>query len=233
MNPKNFKTWFISATVLFLLVLASDFYVFHYYFKNSATKSESGELSQAQGESVPSSVQGQDNSFLTDAAPKTPDTATNSQEKPNNFLETLKACYPEIAAQTIATPEALLEYLSKTVGTQMEVLAVENYHIKLPDGTINRIHVLQTDDTEHNRKEVRYFTLDEEGYPVRDFQSEKENLEALLGRGTPIHYEVKSTLHLKDKSTLELEKHDNKVHELVYRAHGKSLFCAEQDCLCR
>lgn len=231
MNPTKFKTWFISTTVLFLLVLASDYYVFHYYFKNSATKSESGEPSRTQSESIPSSAQGQDSSFLTDATPKSSDSTSNSQEKPNNFLETLKACYPEIAAQTISTPEALVEYLSKTVGTQLEVLAVENYHIKLPDGTINRIHVLQMDD-EHNHKEIRYFTLDSEGYPVRDFNSEKENLESLLGRGSPVHYEVKSTLQLKDKSTLELEKHDNKVHELVYRAHGKSLSCAETDCRC-
>lgn len=145
----------------------------------------------------------------------------------------LKACSPEIAAQAIATPEALVAYLSKSVGVAREVISIENYHLKMADGSVHRVHILDTGDNEHNTKEVRYFTLDEEGYPVRDYENEKLGAEKLLSQGTTIRYEAKSTLHLKDSSTLDLEKHDTKVHQIQYRAHGKTLSCFELNCQCQ
>lgn len=229
MDPKKFKTWLFSAVVLFLMVLAADFYVLHLYFpqtneKNETTISEATQA-DASGE-TPTKVT--DSSFLAIAD------KANAQPAPeNNFLDMLKACSPEIAAQAIATPEALVAYLSKSVGVAREVISIENYHLKMADGSVHRVHILDTGDNEHNTKEVRYFTLDEEGYPVRDYENEKLGAEKLLSQGTTIRYEAKSTLHLKDSSTLDLEKHDTKVHQIQYRAHGKTLSCFELNCQCQ
>ncbi len=229
MDPKNFKTWLISAVVLFLMVLAADYYVLHLYFPKTVENGELVPSGVASGDaSGETPTKGTDESFLAVAE------KANAQPTPeNNFLEMLKTCSPEIAAQAIATPEALVAYLSKSVGIAREEISIENYHLKLSDGSIRRVHILDAGDNEHNTKEVRYFSLDEEGYPVRDFESEKLGAEKLLSQGTTIRYEAKSTLHLKDNSTLDLEKHDNKVHQIQYRAHGKTLSCFELSCQCQ
>lgn len=229
MNPKHFKTWFISAVVLFSLVMAADYLFLHVLFKGSELEiQESGNDVYFANKDKPSEKLEQiDESFISE-----PGNNPTSEKSENNFLEALKQCAPDIAAQTVSTPEALVAYLSKSVGAGREIITVENYHLKMTDGAVHRIHVLDIGDTEHNTKEIRYFSLDEEGLPVREYNQEHLGLEKLLQRGTLLRHEQKSELELKDGGKLSLEKHDNKVVELRYFFKGSSLVCAETQCLC-
>ena len=173
---------------------------------------------------------GVDNSFIIDPA-------TSEQTAPStkdNFLESLRKCAPEVAAQTIATPEALMEYLKKSVGIKKDEISVENYHLTMKDGTPRRVHIIAADNTNGNeKKEVRYFKLDEEGYPERIATKPTDTVESLLAEGAVTRHEVRSDLELKDGSSVNLEMHDQKVFEFQFNNHGKVLSCRYSACHCQ
>lgn len=226
MNSIKFKTWLIWAAVLFILSLLADYYFLHILFheKNnsaSATISESAHESNDEEE---------DDSFLGEG-----DTSESEQSDSsvNNFLDALKACAPEVAAQGIGTPEALVEYLQKSVGVANQDVSVENFHITLPDGSKRRIHVIMDDNTNSTqKKEIRFFKLDAEGYPDRLPLKTTDTLESLLALGTLTRHEKKSLVTLKDDTFLEVEMHDNKVFEFQYNNQGRILSCRYTDCVC-
>ena len=167
--------------------------------------------------------------------PATAVTETEPDSTPtrDNFLESLKKCAPEIAAQAIATPEALMEYLKKSIGIKTENISIENFHIVLKDGSQRRIHVVDSDNSNSaNKKELRFFKLDAEGYPERLPLKGNETLESLLALGTVQHHEVKSQLALKDNTSVSLEVHDNKVYEFQFTNHDHVLSCRLKECQC-
>lgn len=227
MNSIKFKTWLLWAAVLFVLSLLADYYFLHILFQRK-TNATGAAITESTRES--NNDEEEDDSFLGEG-----DTSESEQSASdmNNFLESLKTCAPEIAAQGIGTPEALVEYLQKSVGVANQDVSVENFHITLPDGSKRRIHVIMDDNTNSSqKKEIRFFKLDAEGYPDRLPLKTSDTLESLLALGTLTRHEVKSLLTLKDDTFLEVEMHDNKVFEFQYNNQGHILSCRYTDCVC-
>lgn len=228
MNSIPLKNWIIAAVVLFLVGAAADYYFLHILFHaKHAEEHESFKNSDISPEPIPSP----DDNFPGEKgdSAEAPKAATAK----DNFLVSLKACAPEVAAQAVATPEALIEYLQKSVGIAKEEVSLENYHITTPDGSQRRIHIITSDDTNSKtKKELRFFKLDNEGYPERLPIRADTTLDSLLSLGTTTRHEIRSTFGLKDGGVLDLEKHDKVVFEFQYNNHGKVLSCRLTDCSC-
>ncbi|QDK38528.1 hypothetical protein [Bdellovibrio sp. NC01] len=230
MGPIKFKTWLTWAIILFFLGLLADYFFLHKLFK---------EKQDLLNGAVPASavIKSSDVAEATTVTATTP-TATQEQTQPaptqqDTFLVSLKQCAPEIAAQTVATPEALIEYLRKSIGIKNEDITVENYHMIWKDGSKRRVHVVASDNTNSKvKKEVRLFKVDDEGYPDPVPLKGNETKESLLAMGQVENTEVKSSLQLKDGGNVELEMHNNSVYEFQYTHNGKVLSCRLKDCQC-
>lgn len=232
MRSTKLSTWLLWALALFLLGIATDYYFLHILFhqKQQEALQVMQDQSAADPTPEPSKTTGADESFLGEKG----DTAVSADSGKDNFLTSLQSCAPEVAAQAVATPEALMEYLQKSVGVAKEEISLENYHLTLPDGSFRRVHLITADNTNaKNRVEMRFFKLDAEGYPERLALKGDETLESLLALGKVTRHEVKSELLLRDKTSVSLEKHDNKVFEFQYNNHGKILSCRFKECLCQ
>nr|WP_295905360.1 hypothetical protein [uncultured Bdellovibrio sp.] len=233
MKPIKLKTWIMWGLILFGLGLFTDYFFFHILFhaKNGATATPETGAVIASSPTENQNTKTPDNSFLGEATNTEADTTSSSKD---NFLESLQLCAPEVAAQAIATPEALIEYLQKSVGVKEEEISLENYHLTMADGSKRRVHVITSDNTNSaDKKEIRFFKLDEEGYPERLPLKGNETVASLLAQGKITKHEVKSQLVLKDGSSVALEKHDSKVFEFQYNNHGKTLSCRFKDCQCQ
>lgn len=233
MEPIKLRVWITWGIILFCLGVASDYYFWHLLFqeKTGATQEAPAIPADETAAAPPqASATPGDNSFIagTQGTVSEP-----SGEIKDNFLDSLKACAPEVAAQAIATPEALMEYLQKSIGIKTEEVSLENFHLTLPDGSKRRVHVVVSDNTNSTtKKEIRLFKLDAEGYPERLPLKGHETLQSLLAQGTQTRHEARSQLLLKDGSSVNLERHDQKVFEFQFSNHGKILSCRFKECLC-
>ena len=232
MKTIKLRTWITWGAILFALGVASDYYFLHILF-HQKIKEEQEALGAPEISTTPtpSGSVGADTSTATVDEDADPDKADSTKD---NFLVSLQSCAPEIAAQAIATPEALIEYLKKSVGIAKEEVSLENFHLTLANGSQRRIHVVIADNTNsRDKKEIRLFKLDAEGYPERMPLKGNETLESLLNQGRLTRHEAKSQLLLKDGSSVELETHDQKVFEFQFNNHGKVLSCRFKECLCQ
>lgn len=238
MGSIKFKTWLTAVVVLFVLGVLADYYFLHLLF-NEKQQILNGSVPAAavindSGSPSNTSEQTDEDTIKANPPVRTDDSATNDViENKDNFLQSLKSCAPEIAAQAIATPEALIEYLRKSIGVKSEDVSIENFHLLLKDGSKRRIHVVASDNTNSkNKKEIRLFTVDAEGYPDPVPLKGTETLESLLSMGQIQEHEVKSQLTLKDGGTVTLEKHGNEIFEFQYTHQNKVLSCRLKDCQC-
>ncbi|HEY8269415.1 MAG TPA: hypothetical protein VIG33_00890, partial [Pseudobdellovibrionaceae bacterium] len=109
-------------------------------------------------------------------------------------------------------------------------------------GSIRRLHLIPAENTNarNNTLELRYFSLDEEGFPVRitlpsaqSLNPKPEFLKSLKNQGTTIYHETRETQTLKDGTTLSLAMINDKVYEFRIFQDGKNFSCKEFNCLCR
>lgn len=226
MNSIKLKTWILWALTLFILGLAADYFFLHFLFQ---LKQDSAQETSAQ---VPTPNAVEDRPSGNQAASVNEPTAESAPQK-NNFREALQKCAPEIAAQGLGTPEALVEYLKKSIGTEKEDISLENFHLILPDGSQRRIQVVIADNTNSTfKKELRFFKLDDEGYPERLPLNPEDTLQGLLALGKLTRHEVKSQYNLKDGSSLALELHNSQVFEFQFNNLGRLLSCRHSSCHC-
>lgn len=232
MNEIKIRTWILWAVILFSAGVVADYFFWHLLLGQQ--KQESAGVSEVAGDKTAAASTSTliDDSFIENPEVKKAKQDPTPTEK-DNFLESLQKCAPEVAAQTIATPEALIEYLEKSTGVQAEELALENYHLTLPDGSVRRVHQILADNTNSRSvKELRFFKLDAEGYPERIPLKGSETLESLLAQGRIDRHEVKKQLRLKDGSSVSLETHDQRIFEFQFNNLGKILSCRYKECLC-
>ena len=237
MKEIKLKTWILWSVILFSLGIVADYFFWHLLLghQNSepvhTTEATISDSANPGTETVKLDKEEEVSSFIRESHTEADPSGTPSLK--DNFLETLQSCAPEIAAQAIATPEALIEYLQKSVGVQAESVSVENYHITLADGSHRRIHVVAQDRSNlPDKKEVRYYKLDAEGYPERVRLKKDDTLQSLLAQGTLTRHELRADLKLKDGSAVQLERHDQKVFEFQYNNHGRVLSCRLAHCQC-
>lgn len=225
MEPIKLKTWILWAAVLFILGVFADYYFLHFLFHEKKS-----DMATPQIEGVMDPTQ-KPNEVPVVANGSTSE--ENEQNIPDTFLESLKKCAPEIAAQAVGTPEALLLYLRQSIGVAKEEVHIENFHITLPDGSERRLQVLVADNTNTpDKKELRFFKLDKEGYPERLTIKSSDTQESLLSLGKLTQHESKRTIQLKDKSTVAVEEHNNQVYEFQFNNHGRVLSCRLRVCQC-
>lgn len=226
MEPIKLKTWILWAAILFALGVGADYFFLHvlFYQKTPTTQTPTEGGSTLTPEPV-----GKPN----DVPVLAPDNAAADKRKSDNFLDSLKKCAPEIAAQAIGTPEALLLYLRQSVGIEKESVSYENYHMTLPDGSERRIHVVTNDASNSpDKKEIRFFKLDKEGFPERIPLKPSDTLPSLMALGQVHTHELKREVLLKDKTNLSVEEHNDQIYEFQYSNHGKILSCRIRQCQC-
>lgn len=226
MEPIKLKTWILWASILFALGVGADYFFLHvlFYQKNPTTQSphEGGSTLNPEPVSKPN-----------DVPVLAQDGRNADSKKSDNFFESLKKCAPEIAAQAIATPEALLLYLRQSVGIEREETTYENFHMTLADGTERRIHVVASDSSNSpDKKEIRYFKLDKQGFPEKVPLKPADTLQSLMALGHVHTHEVKKDVLLKDKTKLSLEEHNDQIYEFQYNNNGKVLSCRIRQCQC-
>ena len=236
------QRWAITFLVLILLGLAADYYFMHILFHQKQLAATEMKNSAAAEGTTPVSSGLSAHSADSDApAPVVAQDKGSASQAENNFLKSLQSCRPDLTAQGVTTPEALLTYLNKSVGIQSEIKEVENYNIKLPDGSERRIHIIPADnENSKNRIEMRYFKLDAEGYPERiplkpeqTFDPQPEFLNSLISQGSIKLHQIRSIAKLKDNSTLSLDMRNDRVFEFQLRGDNKTLSCRELNCLCQ
>ncbi|WP_413560485.1 hypothetical protein [Bdellovibrio sp. HCB209] len=228
MKQITFKHWIIWAAVLFVLGIAADHYFLHILFPlkqdalyGAVTSDQPTPGAYATATHTDTTLQGE--------AGTVPVVDTGK----DTFNASLNACAPEIAAQAIGTPEALMEYLRKSLGVTSEDITVENYHLTLPDNSQRRIHVIAADNTNSKTAQtVKFYKLDAEGLPEEIPLKADDSIEKLLALGKITRNEKKMDLKLKDGSAVSLEMHDNKVYQFQFNNHGKVLSCLYKDCQC-
>lgn len=235
MGPIKLKTWITWAVILFVLGVLADYYFLHILFKEKQDLLN-GAVPAATSTATPTPSDKTDEEEMKENPPTLTEPAgsDSSAETPkDNFLESLKKCSPEIAAQAVATPEALIEYLKKSIGVKSENVDIENFHVLWKDGSKRRIHVVGSDNTNSKtKKDIKFFKVDAEGYPDPVALRGDETLEALLAQGKVEGHEVKSQLMLKDGGAVALEMHDNLVFEFQYNHQGRVLSCRFKECQC-
>ena len=230
MRPIKFKNWLLSVLFLIGLGLVVDYYFIHILFSEKVQVFKNLEKQEAEALTKADIALGAAVKISRGESA----TSESAAPAPDNFLESLQSCLPEISSQGVATPEAFIEYLKKSIGVRAEDMDVENYHLKMNDGSVRRIHVIPADNTNSKtQKEFRLFKLDDEGYPERLPLTGKENLASLLAQGHVYNKETRGHLALRDGSTLALETHNDDIYEFQYKGHGKTLSCRVKSCLCQ
>lgn len=125
MKSVTLKIWIIWTVVLFAVGLLADYYFLHLLFQEKHQTFKETVLEPQQ--------EAEQNPMVEASASARQDVPEASQD---NFLPMLQRCAPEIAAQTISTPEALIEYLRKSVGIRTESqLQDSELQLVLKDGT--------------------------------------------------------------------------------------------------
>ena len=223
MKTIRFKTWLFWAVVLFCLGLVADYFFLHALFQENMTVSPAP---------VPAL-----SSAAAEVTTVTQESAQNPPPKDpinESFLLAMKACHLESSALNLTTPEAFLQHLRTYAQFKSEEFALKNYHLVLKDQSERRIQLVTADNTNsQNKFELRFFKLDQEGYPERIPLKESDTFEKLVNLGTVVHTEMRSELFFTDGSTLQLEDHDGKVFEMQFHHQGQTLSCRQNNCLCR
>jgi hypothetical protein len=240
----------VTFAKLILLTGLIGFFVFQFLYNFSSLEADKQDSDQTfqSIENQKTDDLAQLNSGVTDQSSflnsdMTPEARENENKNKNgaeiisknsdNFLPSLKVCNPELNTEEINTPEKLIRHLRETVGIQSEEVHLENFHLKLQDGSERRIHVITSDNTQsHDKKEIHFFSVDNEGYPVPIPIAKKTRLESLLSIGELTQHEMKSFLKLNDDSNLNLEEHNGQVFELQLNNNGKILSCRHSNCQC-
>jgi hypothetical protein len=223
MNRIKLKTWLLWSLILIALGLVSEYFLVHRSPVDSSQElvSHNFTLNLLQSSPSPSDIQtGAINRF-------------KEESQKDNFLSSLKKCAPDLNDPTVDSPESLIQYLSHEIGLTIKDPILENYHLELRDGSIRRIQVLGSDNTNSSNKvEVRYFKLDAEGIPERIPFPPGESLQSLLTQSQVLRHELRTHWVLRNGTLLNLEWHDNSIYEFQMHHLGKILSCRYRSCTC-
>jgi hypothetical protein len=137
--------------------------------------------------------------------------------------------------------DALVEQILATHPAQKSQFEVENTHVRLKDGSIRRLHIIQSDQSGgKSARELRYFSLDAEGLPVPIPLPDKDRLdpkpeyiESLKKEGTVVYHQVKENRTLQDGSNISLDVINNSVYEFQLFGKEKTFSCRQLNCQCR
>lgn len=249
MNHISWQRWAATFAILLVLSFLADYFFLHLLFDPSKRAlHRNGDGSAIAGEATTSEGQKAESGSAPSAAGVSANEATTGAGAPpagqDNFLQTLQQCHDEVSSQGITTPEALMNYLDRSIGKESESIEIENYIFTLPDGSERRIHLAQADNTNSkDKRELRFFGVDAEGYPQRiELTPEQKSMpledlkKSLLAQGELREHQVKSSVNLRDGSFLSVETHNKNVYEFQWRGNNPedhTLSCRNRSCLCK
>jgi hypothetical protein len=238
--------WTLISVVLFLLGLSVDYMFFHVVFKEKwngititpgsiMTKSPTSPLASpppAPSASITESM----------ASPHGDSSGSLAPEVLQKFQKEIAHCFGADSPLAKSTnTDRLVEQILASNPTQKAQLEVENTHVRLKDGSIRRLHLIPSDtSSSQSAKELRYYSLDNEGLPVliplpeeRRLNPTPEFLASLLSEGTVVFHQLKENRFLKDGSHLSLNTINTHVFEFQLFSKEKTFSCRELECQCR
>lgn len=227
--------WTLIIVVLFFAGLLVDYMFLHLVFKQ---KNLSG-VSSAQEIPPPpeiASISVQNAVGEIEEDTKVPEAVLQK------FQSEIAKCFgtESPVSQSTSTDRFVHELLAMNESVR-STFEVENIHVRLKDGTLRRLHLIQADPSSgKNVKELRYFSLDSEGMPVKiplpddkRMNPSPEFIDSLKSEGTLVFHQLKEKRTLKDGSELSLNVINNHVFEFQLFGKEKSFFCRELECQCR
>jgi len=153
------------------------------------------------------------------------------------FVQALVQCSPSTPA---STPQELFAQLSQA-GESSHDVALENWHLRRSDGSEERLMLIPSDKTDaEGKKEVRWFTVDDEGLPVpqklpwqKAFNPSAEFLDELKSRGEIFFHQAKQQIIYKNQISANVELINDKIQEFQVYFPDKTLSCRGDRCQCR
>lgn len=229
-QPIKFRQWFIAAAVLIGLGLIVDHY--------SADSLFAGKTAVVT--LLTPTADAQVNSDLPPVPAPNPDgtkslsNAPNAIDPNNNFMQTLAVCQPKLTQLALQSPEAYYARLKQDVGVRKTDIEIENYHLRMADGSELRVQVLPEDNTNsQSRKEFRVFKLDAQGYPERLTLQTGDTLDRVLASGDLIRKEWRERTELNDGSVFVVETHNQNIYEFQHMGSANTFSCQGKSCVCQ
>lgn len=162
-----------------------------------------------------------------------PDTSTTFSIQRN-----IKDCFPNIdlSNQSLQTLHDLKAFIYAAEGAvQSEQLELENFNFIGPDQSEHRIQVLPSDQNQGENLEIRYFTLDSEGFPVRtktpSSLTTQNYSEFLINRKLLLHQKRFITQFTNGASVL-IEEINGQEQDILWRSPNGSFACSKEVCRC-
>lgn len=155
-----------------------------------------------------------------------------------SIQKNLQDCFPNIdlSNQTLQTLHDLKLYIYAAEGAvKSEQLEIENINFIGQDQSEHRIQVLPSDQNQGENLEIRYFTLDSEGFPVRtktpSSLTTQNYTEFLLNRKLLLHQKRFITQFTSGASVL-IEEINGQEQDLLWRSPNGSFACSKEVCRC-
>lgn len=156
---------------------------------------------------------------------------------PVTFAQALGQCAPSTPA---STPQELFAQLSQA-GEISHDVAMENWHLRRPDGSEERLMLIPSDKPDaQGKNEIRWFTVDDEGLPVpqklpwqKAFNPSAEFLDELKSRGEIFFHQTKQQIIYKNQISANVELINDKIQEFQIYFPDKTLSCRGDRCQCR
>lgn len=234
MERQRRTQWGIIIISLFFIGLAVDYFFLHILFQQKIKEQQQQQEKKEIEKPVPEKKYG----FLPSSGQS--HSSVSGENLRLEFQEKAKKCLgSEWAARP--TPEALVKDLVRSHPLQRTRLELENTHIRLSDGSIRRLHLIPAENSNTDKTvfELRYFSLDKEGLPLRiplppeqSFDPKPEFLSSLKNQGTSFYHETREIQTLQGGVTLSLTRLNNKVYEFRIYQKGRIFSCREYNCLC-
>lgn len=235
--------WTLIILVLFFLGLLVDYLFLHLVFKEkeAAMAGSTVDGTGTNGADTVVQVPPPPPSENPQASP-TVSTGTSSPAMIEKFQKEIVKCFgAESPYAKMSSADELVKQILETHPAQKSQFEVENTHVRLNDGSVRRLHLIQSDASGgKNTRELRYYSLDAEGLPVLIPLPDKDRLnpseafiDSLKKEGTVIYHQVKENRTLKDGSSISLDTINNSIYEFQLFSKEMTFSCREIICQCR
>lgn len=260
--PENFRDpkevplqrkihWVLVILALFFLGLLVDYLFLHLLFKERRHVSPAPITAPATdtggGDTTNSEQTPQDRSVSLTPPPMNRanaavSAAPSSDRAVKEFQQEIAKCFGAKSPYTAsATADEFIQKVLAANPVAKTQFEVENTHLRLKDGSVRRIHLIESDRSNgRSAREVRYFRLDAEGLPVaiplpeKDRVNPSETFLASLKKDATVEFhQVKENKFLTDGSNISMNTINDRIFEFQLFGKNTSFSCREIDCRCQ
>ncbi|MFP5518727.1 MAG: hypothetical protein ACLGGX_02395 [Bdellovibrionia bacterium] len=232
--------WFVRVLSLMLIGLAVDYFFLHLLFEKKEARlreQTAQELTTSEKEIL---AQGTPLHSANNLQLQEAETNSELNTRVDGFSAQIKLCLGEDSPFASAqNSDELIQKLTLNDMVTSEIVDIENYNFLLKDGSERRLHIIPKDESNSTAREIRYYKLDDEGYPERltlpfgmdDSFSAEKITKLLEGVDLKLH-QLKKSYSLEDGSSLQVDIRNKAIYELLLQTPDKNFSCRQDQCQC-